>query len=142
MRHALRFVPEGEQAEDPRRGRITDDDCDEIPYAGERFDLGEAVAQSWRWPSIPSPPGRKPMRCADPACWARKSQPLCGTGGFEEGKGPDYASGGMPPAARGTPASLSCPRCAARNAPTRSVASLGADAAQGGGASAKARIAA
>lgn len=43
----LRFVPEAEIAAEPDEEiELSADDCDEIPYAGLTFDLGEAVAQS------------------------------------------------------------------------------------------------
>ena len=43
----LRFVPEGSEPVSPDDEiELSDGDCDDIPYAGERFDLGEAVAQS------------------------------------------------------------------------------------------------
>ena len=44
---ALRFVPElSGDAGDDDEIELSDADCDEIPYEGERIDLGEAVAQS------------------------------------------------------------------------------------------------
>jgi uncharacterized metal-binding protein YceD (DUF177 family) len=44
---ALRFVQEisGDPSEDDEI-ELSDADCDEIPYEGERIDLGEAIAQS------------------------------------------------------------------------------------------------
>ncbi|WP_343608737.1 DUF177 domain-containing protein [Novosphingobium sp.] len=46
----FRFVPatsiETEDLSADQEIEITSDDCDEIEYTGERFDLGEAVAQS------------------------------------------------------------------------------------------------
>ncbi|NBC37310.1 DUF177 domain-containing protein [Novosphingobium sp. FSY-8] len=43
----LRFVPESTAAIEPDDEiEITETDCDEIPFADNRFDLGEAVAQS------------------------------------------------------------------------------------------------
>lgn len=44
----LRFVPASEMAapESDEEIEITEEDCDEIDYTGDRFDLGEAVAQS------------------------------------------------------------------------------------------------
>jgi hypothetical protein len=43
----LRFVPEqGEDAKPDEEMELSEEDCDDIPYQGERFDLGEAVAQS------------------------------------------------------------------------------------------------
>lgn len=43
----LRFVPETTLAAEPDEEiELTADDCDEIPYEGLSFDLGEAVAQS------------------------------------------------------------------------------------------------
>jgi uncharacterized metal-binding protein YceD (DUF177 family) len=42
----LRFLPEAEMAVEDEELELTDDDCDTIPYDGERFDLGEALAQS------------------------------------------------------------------------------------------------
>ncbi|QUL36731.1 DUF177 domain-containing protein [Erythrobacter sp. JK5] len=42
----LRFVPEGASAADEEEIELEADDCDEIEYAGETFDLGEAVAQT------------------------------------------------------------------------------------------------
>lgn len=43
----MRFIPAtGEQAGIPdEEVEITEEDCDEIEFTGERFDLGEAVAQ-------------------------------------------------------------------------------------------------
>lgn len=44
---ALRFVPDaGEEIKPDEEIELSEDDCDDIPYEGERFDLGEAVAQS------------------------------------------------------------------------------------------------
>jgi uncharacterized metal-binding protein YceD (DUF177 family) len=44
---ALRFVkPQDLSAGFDEEIELTDADCDEIPFDGERFDLGEAVAQS------------------------------------------------------------------------------------------------
>lgn len=45
---ALRFVPDrGEEPATPdEEVEITASDCDEIPYAGPGFDLGEAIAQT------------------------------------------------------------------------------------------------
>jgi len=40
----LRFVPEGEAVDEEIE--LEADELDEIPFTGERFDLGEAVAQS------------------------------------------------------------------------------------------------
>lgn len=43
----LRFVEEGQRpASDVEEIELEADDCDEIGYAGEMFDLGEAVAQT------------------------------------------------------------------------------------------------
>jgi len=43
----LRFVPESQmEAEPDEEIELSADDCDEIPYTGLTFDLGEAVAQS------------------------------------------------------------------------------------------------
>ncbi len=43
----LRFVPETQiTAEPDEEIELSADDCDEIPYTGLTFDLGEAVAQS------------------------------------------------------------------------------------------------
>ncbi|MDR6512898.1 uncharacterized metal-binding protein YceD (DUF177 family) [Novosphingobium capsulatum] len=43
----LRFVPETQIAAEPDEEiELSADDCDEIPYTGLTFDLGEAVAQS------------------------------------------------------------------------------------------------
>jgi uncharacterized metal-binding protein YceD (DUF177 family) len=44
----LRFVPASTQAATPEDEEIeiTEEDCDEIEFSGERFDLGEALAQS------------------------------------------------------------------------------------------------
>ncbi|MDE1918477.1 MAG: DUF177 domain-containing protein [Sphingomonadales bacterium] len=44
----LRFVPASEIPAEPsdEEIEITEEDCDEIEFSGERFDLGEAVAQS------------------------------------------------------------------------------------------------
>lgn len=42
---ALRFVPETDRVE-PGELELTEDELDEIPFAGRSFDLGEAVAQS------------------------------------------------------------------------------------------------
>ena len=45
----LRFVPEGSLApseSDDEEIELEADDCDEIEYSGESFDLGEAVAQT------------------------------------------------------------------------------------------------
>ena len=41
----LRFVPQGSHAPDEEL-ELSEDDCDEIEYAGSVIDLGEAVAQS------------------------------------------------------------------------------------------------
>lgn len=43
---ALRFVPSADGETLPDEMELESDDCDEIPFMGERFDLGEAVAQS------------------------------------------------------------------------------------------------
>jgi len=44
----LRFVPESQLDIKPdEEMELSDADCDDIPYSGERFDLGEAVAQSF-----------------------------------------------------------------------------------------------
>lgn len=43
---AFRFVPEGAPSAPDEEIELDEDDCDEIPYAGTQFDLGEAVAQS------------------------------------------------------------------------------------------------
>jgi uncharacterized metal-binding protein YceD (DUF177 family) len=44
----LRFVPDSQQEIKPDEEiELSDSDCDDIPYTGERFDLGEAVAQSF-----------------------------------------------------------------------------------------------
>lgn len=44
---ALRFVPStGEEIKPDEEVELSEEDCDDIPYEGERFDLGEAVAQS------------------------------------------------------------------------------------------------
>jgi uncharacterized metal-binding protein YceD (DUF177 family) len=72
----FRFVPatsiETEDLSADQEIEITSDDCDEIEYTGERFDLGEAVAQSLGWPSIPSPPALRPIACGrNRACWVR-----------------------------------------------------------------------
>lgn len=43
----LRFVPETSEAAEPDEEiELSADDCDDIPYSGLTFDLGEAVAQS------------------------------------------------------------------------------------------------
>ncbi|MBB3954301.1 YceD family protein [Novosphingobium sediminicola] len=43
----LRFVPEsGVDGGPDEEIELSEEDCDDIPYEGERFDLGEAVAQS------------------------------------------------------------------------------------------------
>lgn len=43
----LRFVPEtGVEGGPDEEIELSEEDCDDIPYTGERFDLGEAVAQS------------------------------------------------------------------------------------------------
>lgn len=42
---ALRFVPEASRRPD-EEVELSEEDCDEIEYAGNQFDLGEAVAQS------------------------------------------------------------------------------------------------
>jgi len=43
----LRFVPETQIAAEPDEEiELSADDCDDIPYSGLTFDLGEAVAQS------------------------------------------------------------------------------------------------
>jgi len=43
----LRFVPEtGVEGGPDEEIELSEEDCDDIPYSGERFDLGEAVAQS------------------------------------------------------------------------------------------------
>ncbi len=41
---ALRFVPEGSVSDE--EVELEEDELDEIPFTGDRFDLGEAVAQS------------------------------------------------------------------------------------------------
>lgn len=43
---AFRFVPETGQATPDEEVELDEGDLDEIPYAGDLFDLGEAVAQS------------------------------------------------------------------------------------------------
>lgn len=43
---AFRFVPEAREAAPDEEIELEADELDEIPYAGEFFDLGEAVAQS------------------------------------------------------------------------------------------------
>ena len=44
---AFRFVPETQvQAEDDEEIELEADELDEIPFRGDKFDLGEAVAQS------------------------------------------------------------------------------------------------
>jgi len=43
---SLRFVPESAPARPDEEIELDEDDCDEIPYSGTAFDLGEAVAQS------------------------------------------------------------------------------------------------
>ena len=43
---AFRFVPEGEPSAPDEEIEIDEGDCDEIPYSGTAFDVGEAVAQS------------------------------------------------------------------------------------------------
>jgi uncharacterized metal-binding protein YceD (DUF177 family) len=43
---AFRFVPETRHATPDEEIELEEADLDEIPYAGEMFDLGEAVAQS------------------------------------------------------------------------------------------------
>lgn len=43
----LRFVPEAQASVGPDEEiEITEEDCDDIDFTGDRFDLGEAVAQS------------------------------------------------------------------------------------------------
>lgn len=41
---SLRFVPEGDEMDDEIE--LEESDCDEMTFTGDRFDLGEAVAQS------------------------------------------------------------------------------------------------
>ncbi|MBC2653035.1 YceD family protein [Novosphingobium aerophilum] len=43
---ALRFVPEQDLPTTEAEIELTAEDCDDIPYRGSHFDLGEAVAQS------------------------------------------------------------------------------------------------
>jgi uncharacterized metal-binding protein YceD (DUF177 family) len=43
---SLRFVPEGAPSRPDEEIELDENDCDEIPYSGTAFDLGEAVAQS------------------------------------------------------------------------------------------------
>ncbi len=44
---ALRFTPHSEVAGVPDEEiELDEEDCDEIPYSGHHFDLGEAIAQS------------------------------------------------------------------------------------------------
>jgi hypothetical protein len=64
----LRFVPETQvTAELTRKSRFPPTG-DEIPYTGLTFDLGEAVAQSLLWRSIPLPKaaGRQGPRRSQP----------------------------------------------------------------------------
>lgn len=43
----LRFVPEGSiEPQDDEEIELEADDCDEIEYSGDAFDLGEAIAQT------------------------------------------------------------------------------------------------
>jgi uncharacterized metal-binding protein YceD (DUF177 family) len=42
----LRFVPATDTARPDEEIELTEEDLDEIPYAGTQFDLGEAIAQS------------------------------------------------------------------------------------------------
>lgn len=42
----LRFVPEGSPAAVGEEIELEADDCDEIEYSGDSFDIGEAVAQT------------------------------------------------------------------------------------------------
>ncbi|MBS0255888.1 MAG: DUF177 domain-containing protein [Proteobacteria bacterium] len=42
----LRFVPEGAGPPPGEDVELSAEDCDEIPYAGTQFDLGEALAQT------------------------------------------------------------------------------------------------
>ena len=42
----LRFVPENGPSRPDEEIELDESDCDEIPYSGTAFDLGEAVAQS------------------------------------------------------------------------------------------------
>lgn len=42
----FRFVPEGEASAPDEEIELDASDCDEITYSGDRFDVGEAVAQS------------------------------------------------------------------------------------------------
>jgi uncharacterized metal-binding protein YceD (DUF177 family) len=53
----LRFVPEGEAADsDPEEAiELSDDALDEMPFDGERIDLGEAVAQTLALSLTPFP---------------------------------------------------------------------------------------
>ncbi|MBC2670688.1 DUF177 domain-containing protein [Novosphingobium piscinae] len=43
---ALRFVPATDDPAPDSEIELTADDCDDIPYSGTQFDLGEAIAQS------------------------------------------------------------------------------------------------
>jgi uncharacterized metal-binding protein YceD (DUF177 family) len=43
---AFRFVPQTGEAKPDEEIELEQDELDEIPYAGDKFDLGEAVAQS------------------------------------------------------------------------------------------------
>ena len=43
---AFRFTPEGQPMTPEEEIELDEDACDEIPYSGTAFDLGEAVAQS------------------------------------------------------------------------------------------------
>jgi hypothetical protein len=71
---ALRFVPDaGEEIKPDEEIELSEDDCDDIPYEGERFDLGEAVAQSLALSIDPFAEGPEPPKCAPPAFWGRKT---------------------------------------------------------------------
>jgi uncharacterized metal-binding protein YceD (DUF177 family) len=72
----FRFVPatsiETEDLSADQEIEITSDDCDEIEYTGERFDLGEAVAQSLGLAIDPFATGPDANRVRrNQACWAR-----------------------------------------------------------------------
>jgi uncharacterized metal-binding protein YceD (DUF177 family) len=43
---SLRFIPDTALPGPEEEIELTEDACDEIPFSGDRFDLGEAVAQS------------------------------------------------------------------------------------------------
>lgn len=42
----IRFVPEREPADPDDEIELVAEDCDEVPFDGSRFDIGEAVSQS------------------------------------------------------------------------------------------------